>query len=99
MFGGFWMDLPKARRLAAITISGEPVVELDFRAMMPRLLYAQVGQSYPADEDPYAFPGISSGCREGVKKLFASLAFGPAALQRWPRGCRGLFPRGPAGRR
>jgi hypothetical protein len=90
--GGFWMDLPKAVRLRAVRIDGEPVVELDFRAMMPRLLYAHAGQTFPPDEDPYAIPGISPSHRDGVKKLFASLTFGPTALQRWPRGCRQLFP-------
>ena len=90
--GGFWMDLPKAVRLRAIRIGGEPVVELDFQAMMPRLLYAHAGQTFPPDEDPYALPGIPPKCRDGVKKLFASLTFGPTALQRWPRGCRQLFP-------
>ena len=88
------MDLPKAVRRQAITISGEPVAELDYRAMMPRLLYARVGQPYPPEHDPYAIPGIPPEHREGVKKLFASLTFGPTALQRWPRGCRKLFPEG-----
>ncbi|HJZ30374.1 MAG TPA: hypothetical protein VKF35_04680 [Hyphomicrobiaceae bacterium] len=48
----------------------------------------------PAFADPYAIPGVSSEHRDGVKKLFASLTFGPAALEGWPRGCRKLFPRG-----
>ena len=90
--GGFWMDLPSTVRLRAIRIGGEPVAELDFRAMMPRLLYAHAGHTFPPDEAPYAVPGIPAKHREGVKKLFASLTFGPPALQRWPRGCRQLFP-------
>jgi hypothetical protein len=92
--GGFWMGLPKAVRRKAVTINGEPVIELDFRAMMPRLLYAKVGHPFPADQDPYAIPGLPPQCRKGVKKLFASLAFGPTALQRWPQGCAKLFPKG-----
>jgi hypothetical protein len=92
--GGFWMDLPKAVRRQAITIGGEPVVELDFSAMMPRLLYAHVGHLYPAEQDPYVIPGIPAGHRDGVKKLFASLTFGPAALRKWPKGCAKLFPKG-----
>jgi hypothetical protein len=92
--GGFWMDLPKAVRLAAITIGGERVAELDYKAMMPRLLYAHIGHPYPPQQDPYAIPGIPAKHREGVKKLLASLTFGPTALQRWPRGCRDLFPAG-----
>lgn len=91
--GGYWMDLPKANRLGAIKINGEPVVELDFKAMMPRLLYARAGLCYPADGDPYTLEGAPFQCRDGVKKLFASLMFGPTALHRWPRGVRKLFPR------
>jgi hypothetical protein len=92
--GGFWMGLPKAMRCNAITIDGEPVIELDFGAMMPRLLYAKVGHPFPAHQDPYDIPGIPPQCRKGVKKLFASLTFGPTALQRWPQGCAKLFPKG-----
>jgi hypothetical protein len=88
------MDLPKLTRLRAIRIGGEPVVELDFRAMMPRLLYAHAGRGFSLDDDPYAIPGISPKHRNGVKKLFASLMFGSTALRRWPRGCRKLFPKG-----
>jgi len=51
--------------------------------MMPRLLYASIGQPDPPDADPYAIPGISCEQRDGVKKLFASLTFGPAALEGW----------------
>jgi hypothetical protein len=90
--GGFWMDLPKLVRLQAIRIEGEPVAELDFRAMMPRLLYARAGNTFPPDEDPYAVPGIPPKHREGVKKLFAALMFGATAIQRWPRDYRKLFP-------
>ena len=88
------MDLPRLVRRRSLTIGGESVAELDFRAMMPRLLYAKVGHPYPADRDPYTIPGIPSEARDGVKKLFASLTFGPTALQRWPRGCAQLFPKG-----
>jgi hypothetical protein len=90
--GGFWMDLPKRVRLRAIKIGGEPIVELDFRAMMPRLLYAHAGHTFPVGDDPYAISGIPPKHRDGVKKLFASLTFGPTGLMRWPRGCRDLFP-------
>jgi hypothetical protein len=92
--GGFWMDLAKLVRLGAIRIGGEAVVELDFQAMMPRLLYAHAGHTFSADEDPYTVRGIPPKHRDGVKKLFASLMFGPTALHRWPRGCSKLFPAG-----
>ena len=60
-----WMDLPKAVRRQAITIGGEPVVELDYRAMMPRLLYAQMGNPTRPERDPYAIPGIQPKHRRG----------------------------------
>lgn len=37
-----------------ITINGNPVVELDFSALHPNLLYAKEGIQYPLDKDPYA---------------------------------------------
>lgn len=92
--GGFWMDLPKAIRLQSITIDGEAVVELDFRAMMPRLLYAKVGCPFPVDQDPYFLPRLVPPSRDGIKKLFAALTFGPTALRRWPQRCARLFPKG-----
>ena len=88
------MDLPKLIRRQAISIGGEPVVEFDFRAMMPRLLYAKVRRPFPADLDPYTIPGIPPQSRDGVKKFFAALTFGPTALGRWPQGCAKLFPKG-----
>jgi hypothetical protein len=92
--GGFWMDLPKVVRRRTIIIGDDRVIELDFNAMMPRLLYAHVGQPYPADQDPYAIPGVPPGHRDGVKKLFSSLTFGSKAFEKWPRGCAKLFPSG-----
>lgn len=92
LFGGFWMDLLKDVRRTAVIIDGEAIAELDYVSMMPRLLYAHLGKTFPADKDPYAIEGIPSEYRPGVKGLFAALLYGPSALQRWPRGLRKKFP-------
>ncbi len=90
--GGFWMGLPKEVRRTAMTIAGEPVAELDYASMMPRLLYAHCGKTFPADADPYVINGLPAKCRPGVKSLFAALLYGPTALRRWPRNVSKKFP-------
>lgn len=92
LYGGFWMGLPKDQRRQGILIAGEGVVELDYRAMMPRLLYAHAKRCFPASRDPYDIPPIPSECRDGVKTLFSALLYGNSALQRWPEDCAEKFP-------
>ena len=46
--GGGWQTLPKQAR-EAIKIDGEPVVELDYVAMHPTLIYAMFDKRPPAD--------------------------------------------------
>lgn len=92
--GGFWMGMPQQDRLRAILIDGSPVAELDYRAMMPRLLYASKGRPIASGDDPYSIPEIPNLYRGGVKTLFAALLFGPTAKKRWPRGCKAKFPSG-----
>lgn len=89
--GGFWMEMSKAARRKAIRLQGEPITELDFKAMMPRLLYARNGESYPPQSDPYLLPGLSPPYRGGVKTMFSALLYGPTALKQWPRGCARKF--------
>lgn len=93
LYGGFWMGLPKEERRLGIFIDDEPVAELDFRAMMPRLLYAHAGHDFPASRDPYDVPPIPSECRDGVKMLFSSLLNSKWALTRWPKDCAKQFPK------
>ncbi|HWK38442.1 MAG TPA: hypothetical protein VNR88_05960 [Hyphomicrobium sp.] len=90
--GGFWMDLPKEVRRTALTIGGDAVAEVDYAAMMPRLLYAHLGATFPPEVDPYAIEGIPPKHREGIKSLFAALLYGPSALKKWPRGVAQKFP-------
>lgn len=55
LYGGSWQNLPQEARLG-LTINGEAVVELDYRAIQPSMLYAQKG--FPLDFDPYTVPGF-----------------------------------------
>ena len=55
LYGASWQNLPQEARLG-LTINGEPVVELDYRAIQPSILYAQKGLTL--DFDPYIVPGF-----------------------------------------
>lgn len=55
LYGGYWQDLSKSERLS-LRIDGEPVAEIDFRTMQPRILFGLKG--LPLDFDPYLVPGF-----------------------------------------
>ena len=55
LYGCSWQNLPQEARLG-LTINGEPVVELDYRAIQPSMLYALKGIFL--DFDPYTVPGF-----------------------------------------
>lgn len=65
--GGAWQTLPKTERLS-LTIDGEPVVEIDYSEMHPRIAYALIGIPYPGDA--YALSGYP---RDLVKIAMAVL--------------------------
>lgn len=91
LFGGFWQSLPRARR-AGLTIGGERLVELDYRAMYVHLAYVLIGAAPPAG-DPYAVAGLE-GHRDAVKKAVASLFFRDGTLRRLSGELRELLPAG-----
>jgi hypothetical protein len=55
LFGGWWMYVPERLR-SAITINGEPTIELDYANCHPRMLYHEHGLS--GDGDLYSLPEI-----------------------------------------
>jgi hypothetical protein len=73
MYGGFWLNIPRNERLA-ITLNGEPTVELDYATLHPAMLYARVGK--PLIGDPYKVPGYGHIDREMGKRTFARLLNG-----------------------
>ncbi len=91
LFGGFWQSLPRERR-AGLTIGGQRLVELDYRAMYVHLAYALIGATLP-DGDPYAVAGLE-GHRDAVKKAVASLFFRDGTLRRLSGELRELLPAG-----
>ena len=75
--------MKKESRKAAITIDSCFTTELDYSAMLPRLLYGNVGATLPheLEADPYRISGFERS-RKGIKKLFNAMLFGEN-LERW----------------
>jgi hypothetical protein len=73
--GGRWyhqaQNLSKAER-SRLFINLEPVAELDYAAMHARMMYADAGQQYPLDADPYTLPGVP---RAVAKLVFLQLLY------------------------
>jgi hypothetical protein len=72
-YGGWWMTLSKVDR-ARLLINSQPVVELDYSGLHPRLIYDLAGLPRPFDFEPYSLPGrLASVPREIVKTAFVQL--------------------------
>lgn len=67
-YGGI-EGLPKVER-RELLINGEPVVELDFAGLHPRLMYDLEGRPQDSPADPYEIPGWDRGL---VKQAFQQL--------------------------
>lgn len=80
LFGGKWQGMRKADRWR-LRVGGEPIAEIDFRSMGPRLAYAMAGIAPPSD-DVYSLPGLEA-YRTDVKRLFGAWLDGHK-LSRWP---------------
>lgn len=89
LYGGFWESLPKQRR-EGLRINGEPIADLDFASMFPRLCYALVGVS-PPEGDLYAIPGLE-GHRAGVKAGLSALLSSASQLRRLPPEVKEKLP-------
>ena len=72
-YGGWWQSVPrKYRRL--IRINGKPTVELDYKAIHPRILYALEGIACPVD--PYDI-GLDPKHRELVNEVLNKMINAP----------------------
>lgn len=91
MYGGFWIGLPKAERLAGLRIDGRRVVGLDYGQAFPRIAYGLAG-SDPPEGDLYSIPGLEA-YREGIKKLMNSMLNHDKPFKRKPRGMQHLLPK------
>ncbi len=94
-YGGWWQAIPSQHR-RRLLIDGEETVELDFKALHPRLCYHLDGEPLPADSDPYSIEGLDSGALRDVVKVVVNQLLnvvGPARL-RAPKGIAGELPDG-----
>jgi len=71
IYGGWWMSLPKTMR-PYLTIDGAPVVELDYQALHPSILFSRANAPMPSD--PYVVGDWTSpNMRKLGKKTFNRL--------------------------
>ena len=91
-YGGWWSMLGKADR-TRILIDGEETVELDFRAIHPRMCFHLSGFPLSPDTDPYDIPGLDvARHRDATKMAFGQLV--SATTDRTPlrpSGTKALF--------
>ena len=92
LFGGWWQPMPKAQR-RHIRICGEPVVELDYGQVFPRLAFSLVGELPPEGTDLYAVAELvaehGNEYRSGAKKGFNALLYGAC---RWGEAVASILP-------
>lgn len=91
LYGAFWISMPKAQR-GGLTINGEPIADLDYASMFPRLAYARVGAEPPTG-DLYAIPGLEEH-RTGVKAGLSALLSTETEMTRLPPKVKGALPAG-----
>lgn len=93
-YGGFWQAMPSDQR-SRLRLNGEPVVELDFASMHPRLCYHLEGHPLPADGDAYTLEGLAGATpRSLIKRAFGQLLNGGDGRLRQPPEAKGLLPKG-----
>lgn len=91
LYGGFWTTLEAAER-HRIRIDGEPIADLDFASMFPRLAYRHVGKE-PPPGDLYAIPGLENH-RDGAKAALSALLSHSDELRSLPSRVKKELPDG-----
>ena len=82
--GGWWLGMSQQERAELILIEGEPIIELDFVCMVPRVCYALRRVPWPFGDDrdaPYIVGPQAP--REAWKKWVNSMLFAKRALGSW----------------
>ncbi|WP_092496755.1 hypothetical protein [Faunimonas pinastri] len=93
LFGGWWQSLKRHQR-RFIRIDGEPIADLDFKSLFPRLALLGMGHPQPEDGiDLYAVPGLE-GHRDGVKAAVATLLFNDGPKRGLPAEVAAKLPAG-----
>lgn len=91
LYGGFWMNLDAEER-HRIRIDGEPIADLDYASMFPRLAYHHVGRE-PPQGDLYAIPGLEHH-RDGAKAALSALLSYSAKMKSLPPRVKKKLPPG-----
>ncbi|RWD44071.1 hypothetical protein [Mesorhizobium sp.] len=91
LYGGFWISMPKVHR-DSLTINEEPIADLDYGSMFPRLAYARVS-TVPPEGDLYAIPGLEQH-RAGVKAGLSALLSTETEMTRLPPKVKEGLPAG-----
>ncbi|GBU19876.1 hypothetical protein AwMethylo_40910 [Methylobacterium sp.] len=94
LYGGFWQNLERSRR-SRIRVEGEPVEDLDFASMFPRLAYASTGR-VPPEGDLYAVDGLGPEHRSALKLAMNTILFDAYRRTSWPVPEKEDDPRLPA---
>jgi hypothetical protein len=92
LFGGFWETMERTARFRLLRVMGEPVVNVDFGSLFPRLAYVRARERQP-EGDLYDISGDGS-CRDGWKQLINALLFAERQIKGWPRDTREKLPEG-----
>ena len=98
LWGGAWETMRRRDRFRLLRIGsaqhreGEPVCNVDFRALNPTLCYVLAGLPIP-DGDLYDIRGDGSD-RAGFKVLMSAMLFATRRLTHLPHGARAKFPGG-----
>lgn len=90
--GGFWMSMSRAERFERIRLDGEPIADVDYRQLFPRLAYVRAQAEQP-EGDIYDVASDGTG-RDGWKMLLNAMLFADGSLGNWPKDGRGHFPAG-----
>ena len=69
-YGGFWIGM-KGKERVRLTVDGQEVIELDYKAIHPTLLYAEAGAAL--DGDAYDIPGYRRELRKIIKIAFNTM--------------------------
>lgn len=90
--GGFWMSMERTDRFERIRIDGEPIADVDYQQLFPRLAYVRARAEQP-EGDIYDISSDGTG-RAGWKKLMNAMLFADGRLKNWPEETLQHFPDG-----
>jgi hypothetical protein len=83
MFGGFWIQKPKAWRFAHMRIDGEPPAECDYSELYLRLVYRHLGIVWPFPSGECGYTA-GEGQRGAWKAMTNALIAAPRLPKNWP---------------